>query len=102
MKAIEYSKSRYHFIKVVADQLAQENSQYQYSDIQSFSHVKNAFLANGLPVKTNQIQQVEHGRPSRCQTSKCRKFTRLSCSHCGKHICKDHKIQVVKCNDCDQ
>ena len=102
MKANGYSKSRYHFIKVVADQLAQENIQYRYNNIQSFSHAKDAFLAYGLPVKANQIQQVEHGRPSKCQISKCRKSTRLSCSHCGKRICKDHKIQVVKCNDCDQ
>ena len=53
MKSNGYNKSRYRFLKMLSEQLAQENMQHRYDSEKSYSQSKNAFHAFGFSVKSN-------------------------------------------------
>jgi hypothetical protein len=100
MHSLGYEGTRMNFIKDVADQLAQENMQARYNDPRTYRHCKDAFTAYGFPQQRPTLQPKGMNKPRKCQTTQCRKSTRLQCSSCGKYVCGEHKKQTIHCNDC--
>ena len=96
LKANGYSKSRNNFMKILAEQLAEEHMLHRYNDKKIFVQTKDSFLSFGFLPKSVECPQMK--TPSKCQVKRCRKSTRNACTSCSKRVCTEHMKKVIKCD----